>query len=72
MTTTHNRNNATMCLFCSSCVSYVLVVAVVIVLDMWFLGDVHMNEVQIVRYFGGKLGILGGNLGYPIMPKSGS
>ena len=51
---------------------YVLAVAAVIVLDMWFLGDVHMNEVWIIRFFGGKVGILGGNLGYLIMPKSGS
>ena len=53
---------------------YGRVVAVVMVLDLWFLGDVQMNEVQIVtpRFLGGKVGILGGNLGYPIQPKSGS
>ena len=51
---------------------YVLAVAVVMVLDLWFLGDVHMNEVWIVAFFGGKVGILGGNLGYPIKPISGS
>ena len=45
---------------------YVVAVAVVMVLDLWFLGDVHMNEVRIVGFFGGKVGILGGNLGYPI------
>ena len=51
---------------------HVVAVAVVMVLDLWFLGDVHMNEVWIVGFFGGKEGILGGNLGYPIKPKSGS
>ena len=51
---------------------YVVAVVVVMVLDLWFLGDVHMNEVQIIGFFGGKVGILGGNLGYPIKPKSGS
>ena len=51
---------------------YVLAVVVVMVLDLWFLGDVQMNEVWIVRFLGGKVGILGGNLGYPIQPKSGS
>ena len=51
---------------------YVLAVEVVMVLDLWFLGDVQMNEVRIIRFFGGKVGILEGNLGYPIQPKSGS
>ena len=51
---------------------YVLAVVVVMVLDLWFLGDVQMNEVWIVRFLGGKVGILGGNLGYLIQPKSGS
>ena len=53
---------------------HVVAVAVVMVLDLdlWSLGDVHMNEVWIVWFFGGKEGILGGNLGYPIKPKSGS
>ena len=47
---------------------YVLPVAVVMVSDLCFLGDVHMKEVQIIGFFGGKvlLGILGGNLGYLI------
>ena len=64
-------------LYCHSCFSfalvfYVVAVAVVMVLDLWFLGDVHMNEVRIIGFFIGKVGILGGNLGYPIKPESGS
>ena len=38
---------------------YVLAAAVVMVLDLCFLGDVQMNEVRIVRFLGGKVGILG-------------
>ena len=51
---------------------YVIAVVVVMLFDLWFLGDVHMNEVRIIGFFGGKVGILGGNLGYPNKPKSGS
>ena len=58
--------------FFGALVFYVVAVVVVMVLDLWFLGDLHMNEVWIVGFFGGKVGILGGNLGYLIKPKSGS
>ena len=36
------------------------------VLDLWFLGDVQMNDVRIIRFLGGKVGILGGNLGWEL------
>ena len=37
--------------FSFALVFYVVAVAVMMVLDLWFLGDVHMNEVRIIGFF---------------------